>query len=253
MPGTEAARIVHAPHPPLERYYRGEAGRQAFVRRIFDAAAGDYDRVEQLMAFGTGRWYRRQALLRAGLAPGMIVLDVAVGTGLVAREAVAIVGDPRKVVGIDSSSGMLGGATASLEILPVRAAAERLPFVSGGFAFLSMGFALRHMADLSMVFGEFFRVLGPGGTLCVLEITRPTGRVSRLLLKAYLRGVIPVLARTVSHHGETARLMRYYWDTIEACAPPERVTGALEAAGFSQVNRRVVLGIFSEYTARKTS
>src|SRR5262245_14649409 len=104
----------HAPHPPLEGYYRGEDGRRAFVRRIFDDTAGDYDRIERVMALGSGRWYRRRALVRAGLAHEMEVLDVAVGTGLVAREAVAVVGNPRRVVGVDPSLGMLRGASEPL-------------------------------------------------------------------------------------------------------------------------------------------
>src|SRR6478735_6008277 len=71
------------PHPMLPRYYRSAREKHRFVRGIFDEAAGDYDRVERAMALGTGSWYRRQALLRAGLKKGMRVLDVAIGTGLV--------------------------------------------------------------------------------------------------------------------------------------------------------------------------
>src|SRR5688572_11391454 len=74
-----------APHPTLPRYYASD-GKRSFVRRIFNHTAGDYDRVEKMMALGSGSWYRRQALMRAGLVSGMRVLDVAIGTGLVARE-----------------------------------------------------------------------------------------------------------------------------------------------------------------------
>src|SRR4051812_11244286 len=83
------AGLMLAPHPTLPEYYESEATKRAFVRGIFDETAGDYDRVERVMALGTGPWYRRQALKRAGLVGGMKVLDVATGTGLVAREEVA--------------------------------------------------------------------------------------------------------------------------------------------------------------------
>src|SRR5687767_15786580 len=97
---TATAAVVLAPHPPIRGYYDAPAGKRPFVRRMFDQAAGDYDRVERLMALGSGPWYRRRALHRAGLRPGMRVLDVAAGTGLVAREAAALAGDPdRKSVG----------------------------------------------------------------------------------------------------------------------------------------------------------
>ncbi|HZN54957.1 MAG TPA: class I SAM-dependent methyltransferase [Candidatus Polarisedimenticolaceae bacterium] len=242
---------LHAPHPPLEEYYRGEEGRRSFVRRIFDDTAVDYDRVERMMALGSGSWYRRRALRRAGLVPGMDVLDVAVGTGLVAREAVAIVGDPRRVVGLDPSIGMLRSASEPLSIVTVQGTAERLPFPSDRFDFVSMGFALRHMSDLSVVFAELLRVLKPGGRACILEITRPSGPLSHLIVRTYMRGVVPMLAKVVARHRDTARLMRYYWDTIEACVPPQRVVDGLAAAGFAGARRHVELGIFSEYTGRK--
>src|SRR2546428_14161610 len=93
---------IVAPHPALPRYYDdGVSGKRSFVRRIFNQTAGDYDRVERVMALGSGSWYRRQALRRAGLAAGMRVLDVAIGTGLVAREEIDIAGDPRLVLGLD--------------------------------------------------------------------------------------------------------------------------------------------------------
>ena len=89
QPGGDALK----PHPTLDRYYGRSDERPQFVRRMFDATAGDYDRVEGPMALGSGRWYRREALQRAGLGPGMRVLDVAIGTGLVAREAVRLAGE----------------------------------------------------------------------------------------------------------------------------------------------------------------
>jgi demethylmenaquinone methyltransferase / 2-methoxy-6-polyprenyl-1,4-benzoquinol methylase len=251
MPAGVDPNVAHAPHPPLPEYYRGEEERRTFVRRIFDATAGDYDRIERLMAFGSGPWYRRQALLRAGLAPGMRVLDVAVGTGLVAREAVAVLGGQGLVVGLDPSIGMLRSTGGGLDIATVQGVAESLPFEDGRFDFVSMGFALRHMSDLTVVFSELHRVLVPGGTACILEITRPRGRVAHALVKTYMRGVVPVLAKVFARQAETARLMRYYWDTIEACVPPERVLATLQAAGFGSAGRHVELGIFSEYTARK--
>ena len=250
-PVSPDQETVHAPHAALSDYYEGEQGRKTFVRQAFDETAGDYDRIERMMAFGSGPWYRRRALARSGLTAGMDVLDVAFGTGLVAREAVRIVGDPHKVVGVDASIGMLRSPSRPPDIAAVQGMAEQLPFVSDRFDFLSMGFALRHMSDLSIVFAEFYRVLKRGGTVCVLEITRPKGRAASSVLKAYMRGVIPFLSRFAGSHRKTEQLFKYYWDTIEACVSPERVVGALRHAGFDDVKRFVEVGIFSEYTGRK--
>lgn len=230
-------------------YYADAEGKRRFTRRMFDASAADYDRVDRLLAFGSGTWYRRQALLRAGLAPGMHMLDVAVGTGLVAREAAQVVGARGSVVGVDPSAGMLAQSEAH-GLRLARGRAEALPFAARSFDFLCMGYALRHLADLRSAFVEFRRVLRPGGRLLVLEITRPAGSVANAVLKAYLHGVLPALTRLVSSSKDTSTLYRYYWDTIEACVPPADILATLADAGFTHPARAVQLGIFSEYTAR---
>lgn len=241
-----------APHRPLTAYYRDEPEHQQFLRRIFDDTAPDYERIERVLAFGSGRWYRRKALQRAGIASGDRVLDVGIGTGMVAREALPLIGAQGRLVGVDPSPGMMEQiGLPGIEL--VRGQAEALPRPDASCDFLSMGYALRHISDVAAAFAEFHRVLRPGGRLLVLEITRPAGPVATHVLKAYMRAVVPLIARVVGRNKHTAELWRYYWDTIEACIPPEAVMGALQQAGFTQVQRHVELGIFSEYTAIKPS
>jgi demethylmenaquinone methyltransferase / 2-methoxy-6-polyprenyl-1,4-benzoquinol methylase len=231
-----------------------EEARYGFVRRMFDRAAPDYDRTEQLFAMGTGSWYRRQALMRAGLRPGMRVVDVGVGTGLVAREAAWLVGDPALVTGVDPSIGMLACARVPPGVRLLGGRAEALPLADGRFDLLSMGYALRHIGDLGLGFREFERVLRPGGRLCLLEITKPEGRFPRALLKGYMRRVMPAVARLVAGSAATREMWRYYWDTTEAAAPPAQVIGTLQAAGFTAVRRHIqwpALSIFAEYQAVK--
>jgi demethylmenaquinone methyltransferase/2-methoxy-6-polyprenyl-1,4-benzoquinol methylase len=242
---------MQAPHPPLKEYYARETDRSSWVRQLFDRTAGDYDRVERAMAFGSGSWYRRRALARAGLKRGMRVLDIGVGTGLTAREAARLVGDAGQVIGVDPSAGMIERAVVPAFVQLLIGSAEAIPSPPDAADFLSMGYALRHIGDLSSAFREFFRVLAPGGRLCLLEITAPEGRLSRALLKAYMRGVVPCMARCVARHPDSPTLMRYYWDTIEACASPRSILSAIREAGFADVYRHVELGIFSEYCARK--
>ena len=239
--------IVHAPHEVLGEYYADTRARRGFLGAIFDSTACDYDRIERLVGLGTGPWYRRQALMRAGLAPGMRMLDVAIGTGLVAREAQRVLAGEGSIVGLDPSAGMMRSYAGAVPVTLVQGRAEALPFRDHEFDFLALGFALRHLDDLERVFGEFRRVLKPGGRVLLLEITRPRGAFARGLLRAYMRGVVPALSRLMARESETPRLWRYYWDTIDACAPPERVVATLQAAGFAGVDRHVEVGIFSEY------
>ena len=178
---------MDAPHSPLEHYYGAESNRQSWVRSAFDRSAADYERVHAAMAFGTGSWYRHRALVASGLAQGMRVIDVGVGTGLVAREAARIVGDARLVTGVDPSAGMLANAKVPAGVQLLLGTAERIPLDDASADFLSMGYALRHLEDLATAFDEFFRVLRPGGLLCVLEFALPTRPLSRALWKGYLR------------------------------------------------------------------
>jgi demethylmenaquinone methyltransferase/2-methoxy-6-polyprenyl-1,4-benzoquinol methylase len=114
-----------------------------------------------------------------------------------------------------------------------------------------MGYALRHVSSLERAFQEYLRVLRPGGLLVLLEITRPGTRVARWLLRGYLQGVAPLLARVRTRNRYAGLLMRYYWDTIVQCVPPETILSVLREAGFADVRRRLTGGIFSEYTATK--
>ena len=242
---------MQAPHPPLVDYYSHESERRGWVRQLFDRTAGDYDRIERFMALGSGSWYRREALRRAGLAPGMRILDIGVGTGLTAREAAALVGERGQVTGIDPSSGMLQRARVPVRVKLLLGSAESIPVPEDSADFLSMGYALRHIADFAAAFGEFHRVLAPGGRICLLEITPPRNRFARALLKGYMRGVVPLVAKVLGANSESPKLMRYYWDTIESCAPPDEILASIRAAGFTDVQRIVTLGIFSEYCALK--
>ena len=79
----------------LTQYYRSERDRASFITTLFDGAARHYDWVGHLLAFGSGPYYRRRTLAHAGLRPPMKLLDVATGTGQVARAATRILGDPR--------------------------------------------------------------------------------------------------------------------------------------------------------------
>lgn len=245
-----ADTAVLSPHAPLPLYYGDEGEHQAFLRRIFDDTAPDYDRIERVLAFGSGPWYRRSALQRAGLASGAQVLDVGIGTGLVAREALGLIGAQGRLVGVDPSAGMMNEVDLpGVELLQGKA--EALPRPDASSDFLSMGYALRHISDVAAAFNEFHRVLRPGGRLLVLEISKPQSRWGTRLLKGYMRAVVPLIARFIGQRTDTAELWRYYWDTIEACIAPQQVMDALRAAGFTDVQRHVELGIFSEYTAVK--
>lgn len=246
-----ANQTVITPHPPLRAYYDHERDRSNWVRGVFDRTASDYDRLEALVGLGTGPWYRRKSLRRAGLKPGMTVVDIGTGTGLMARAAVDIVGDAVLVTGVDPSTGMLENAKVPPGVRLLKGSAENIPLDDFSADFLCMGYALRHISDLSASFSEFHRVLRPGGLVCLLEITLPESRVSQAVLKTWLYRAVPRIATVAAATADAPLLMRYYWDTIAACVSPETILRAFTEAAFVDVHRQTDLQIFSAYCARK--
>lgn len=237
-----------APHPPLDAYYGDPAQKQEFLRKSFDETAPWYDWTDRLLSFGSGDWYRREAVKRVGLERGMRLLDLASGTGVVARAAAQVTGDPRSIVGMDPSIGMLrGGHTDSAK---VQSPAETLPFRSESFDRITIGFAMRHFSDLSIVFRECHRVLRPGGKLLILEITAPESRIGRAVLGAYMGVITPALVRLRTRNAQATKLFHYYWETTRDCVRPQVILDGLRDAGF-EATRTVALGIFSEYVGLK--
>jgi demethylmenaquinone methyltransferase/2-methoxy-6-polyprenyl-1,4-benzoquinol methylase len=237
--------------PRLRRYFRDDEERPAATRAMFDHSADLYDRLEWWTSLGRGPWYRRHVLQQAGLKPGMRVLDVATGTGLVAREALMLVGSEGHVTGLDPSPAMLAEARKALRIETVEGSAEAIPLPGGQFDFLSMGYALRHVTDLQTTFRECLRVLKPGGILCILDMATPENRLLRALLKLHLRHVVPALTRVLLRRRDSAELWEYFWETIEASVPPSTIRNALERAGFAEVRSQPTLGMLWEYHGRK--
>jgi demethylmenaquinone methyltransferase/2-methoxy-6-polyprenyl-1,4-benzoquinol methylase len=239
------------PHPVLTQYYQRDDERRSFVTALFDGSARYYDRLCGVMSLGSGQWYRRWTLERTGLRPGMTLLDVATGTGLVARAAMRILGDPRAVTGLDPSAGMLREARNTLSSPLVQGQVEELPFRDARFDVLTIGYALRHAADLEVAFRECLRVLKPGGRILVLEISRPASAGRRRLIRFYFMKVLPVIMALTTRNRHATMLSRYYWDTIATCVAPEVIMDSLRRTGFADVSRRVFGGLLSEYTASR--
>jgi demethylmenaquinone methyltransferase/2-methoxy-6-polyprenyl-1,4-benzoquinol methylase len=239
------------PHAPLREYYDDERERRRLLDRLFDETAPYYERLNGLMSFGSGAWYRRFALRRAGLAPAMQILDVGLGTGALARAALAVAGPSARLYGLDPSRGMLAEARRALRAPVVQGFAEELPFRAAAFDFVTMGYALRHVADLHLVFGEYHRVLRPGGRLLVLDFVRPATRAGYHAARLYLGRMLPWVASLDARSAEVRRLVRYCWDTVDRAVPPATVTAALAACGFQLARHTVWFGVLSEHVALK--
>ena len=240
-----------SPHRPLAEYYPAPASRQDFVNHLFDEAAPDYDWVSGMMSFGSDQFYRRDALRKAGLKPGMRLLDVASGTGLMVKAALELGVEPALVTGVDPSHGILAENRKRYPVTLLEGNGEALQCSDASFDFVTMGYALRHTEDLNQLFAEFRRVLRPGGRVLILEITRPKNTVALRLMRFYMQSIVPRLGWLRRRNRSTAKLMQYYWTTIEECVPPAVILAALAASGLKNVKRTTTGAVLSEYVAER--
>lgn len=239
------------PHPALTEHYDDLEKKQSFLRKAFDDAAPFYEGIAKWGWFGSGHSYRKDALRRAGLKPGMKVIDVASGTGPTARAVIDIVGRDDLVTCIEPSAGMLAESQKLISSAHHQAMADSMPVEDNAFDFLTMGFALRHVEDLGSAFAEFHRVLKSEGHVVILDITLPHNRFGCWLMKLYFKHILPTLTRVFTRNEAASYLMSYYWDTMDQMVPRETVLETLRKAGFSEVNETAVLGVFTEYKGTK--
>ncbi len=241
-----------APHPPLAEYYQTEKQRGELLAAQFDEVAQDYDWISQALSFGSGKHYRQQALKRTGLSKGHAILDVACGPGTVSTCAQQIVGETGRVVALDPSHGMITQAKKQGIKSVLQGKAEDLPFSDSMFNFISMGYALRHVSDLTLTFKEYLRVLKPGGKVLLLEISRPDSSPHYHISRFFLKRVIPWLSYMRTKNPRARTLMRYYWDTIESCVPPQAILQALKDSGFTQGQEFTLFGgLIRDYSGLK--
>ncbi|HYC54190.1 MAG TPA: class I SAM-dependent methyltransferase [Candidatus Binatia bacterium] len=238
------------PHTPLREYYEADEKRHPYVIDLFNRTARFYNTIEGIFLNG-GLLYRRLSLQINGLKPGMKVLDVAIGTGAVARGATRIVGPTGQVIGCDPSPGMIKEARRHFQGPISRGIAEQLPFADDTFDFVTMGIALRHVADLSAAFSEYFRVLKPGGTCWILESHVPESKIGHDVTKFVWAKVIPGMTLLYTGSHDAKLLMDFYWDTVEKCLPPEQIVQVMRDVGFDARYKVVMPGAFCEYIGKK--
>lgn len=232
-------------------YYSTPAEKQDFLRKIFDRTAPHYEGVARWGWFFSGEAYRRNALQRAGVSPEMSVIDVASGTGSVARALMKILRSPDQIVCVEPSAGMIAESRKTVPAVHHQSTAETLPVSDEAFDFLTMGFALRHVDDLEQTFHEFRRVLKDGGKVLIMDVTMPDDKVGRFFFRTYFKHILPFFTLVFSRDRETYRLMKYYWETMDQMIDREEVVDILREAGFRTVTHKVFLGCFSEYVAER--
>jgi demethylmenaquinone methyltransferase/2-methoxy-6-polyprenyl-1,4-benzoquinol methylase len=180
------------------------ADKSRYVRAKFDEIAQQYDRFNDIITQGQHRWWKRVLVRRLGIRPGDRGLDLCCGTGDIALRCRPGLRGRGGLVAADFSLNMLGLAKRRLAAAAEPGAAPaallcadamRLPFADASFAFVTVGYGLRNVADLPGCLAEIRRVLLPGGVLASLDIGKARYRWLRPFVNAYLFHVVPWLGR----------------------------------------------------------
>jgi demethylmenaquinone methyltransferase / 2-methoxy-6-polyprenyl-1,4-benzoquinol methylase len=207
------------------------------VRSVFDSVAPKYDVMNDLMSAGLHRIWKRYTITVANPQPGQQVLDIAGGTGDLSLAFARRVGPTGRVVHTDINEAMLREGRNRLldlgQVLPTMVCdAEKLPFASDSFDFVSVAFGLRNMTHKDQALAEMCRVLKPGGKLLVLEFSR----VAKPLEKAYDWYSFNVLPRLGQLVAGDAHSYRYLAESIRMHPGQEELRQLMKSAGFGHVD-----------------
>jgi demethylmenaquinone methyltransferase / 2-methoxy-6-polyprenyl-1,4-benzoquinol methylase len=240
------------------------------VAAMFDAIAGRYDLLNDLLSMGQVRLWRRAVARITGARPGERVLDLAAGTGTSTLIFTATGADG---VACDFSLGMLragqsrprgvrgggqppreqggsGGDRPPGRLRFVAGDALRLPFRDGAFDAVTISFGLRNVADPGAGLAEMRRVTRPGGRLVVCEFSTITIAPADMLYRRYLLNVLPAIARRTARSPEA---YEYLAESIVDWPAQRELAGLIEAAGWSAVRwRNLSLGAVAVHVARRT-
>ena len=214
------------------------AEKAGLVGKVFHSVAGKYDLMNDLMSMGIHRAWKRFAVEQLQLRPGLQVLDVAGGTGDLTRRIAERVGSTGRVVLSDINSSMLEagrrrladhGIAGNVEI--VQADAEYLPFPDSYFDRIIIGFGLRNVTDKEQAISSMYRILKPGGSLLILEFSKPSLPGLGKIYDSYSFNILPRLGKIVAND-ETS--YRYLAESIRKHPDQETLKQMMADAGFER-------------------
>ena len=240
----------------IKPYSESPKGKKEQVAEMFDNIAPRYDFLNHFLSFGIDKIWRRKAIrLLIKHAPSYI-LDVATGTGDFAIASLKT--GAQKVIGIDISEEMLAVGKTKIEALGVgnritlqKGDSEELGFLDNTFDAVTVAFGVRNFENLSKGIDELFRVLKPGGVVCILEFSKPRSFPVKQLYSIYSFYILPFFGRLFS---KDRSAYRYLPESVERFADGDEFLTILGESGFIQTRQyRQTFGVATIYTGIKFS
>lgn len=227
------------------------------VRQMFDDISSDYDALNHIMSLNADRNWRRRAIRRL-LSPAgdRQILDLACGTGDFAISMAHRMTEGSHITGVDLSEGMLDVMRSKVsamhldEKIDIRIGeGEKLDFADGTFDAVSIAFGIRNFEDREQSLREVLRVLKPGGTLLILELSEPENAAVRWFYNIYFTRLMPLIGKAVSGNGTA---YRYLPASVISFPHKDSWMQTMRECGFSDVRHKAFsFGICRMYTGRK--
>jgi demethylmenaquinone methyltransferase/2-methoxy-6-polyprenyl-1,4-benzoquinol methylase len=220
----------------------GENEKTRLVREVFDNVASRYDLMNDLMSGGIHRVWKADLIARLQPRPGEILLDLAGGTGDIARRFLGRAGKTGQVIVCDINESMVSaGRDRALDdgilsgITWTVGNAEELPIADSSVDCCTISFGLRNVTHKQKALEEARRVLKPGGRFFCLEFSRVETPVLRRLYDIYSFTVLPRLGAVVARDRDA---YQYLVESIRRFPPQAELAAMMERAGFEQVTWR---------------
>ena len=238
----------------IKPYRESSAGKKEQIATMFDHIAPKYDFLNHTLSFGIDKLRRRKAIrLISGYSPETI-LDVATGTGDFAIAALR--SGARKVTGIDISKEMVAVGKEKVKKLGLEdrielmaGDSESIQFPDESFDAATVAFGVRNFENLGKGLGELFRILKKGGTVCILEFSKPRNSLVKFGYKCYSKWLMPAVGRLVS--GDRSAYT-YLPESVEGFPDGEKFITFMSESGFEQIREyRLTFGIATIYLGKK--
>lgn len=202
------------------------------VQEMFNNIADKYDFLNGLLSFALDDNWRRNAIRLANIKPNNKVLDLACGTGDMISQIQKQHPDAI-IYGADFSVNMLHISQKKLGSIPFTAAdAHNLPFKDNTFDRLTMAFGFRNVTDKARGLSELYRVIRPGGKVCILELTRPENKLTSFFYKIYFMHLLPFIGGLFS----SKKAYKYLPDSVYKFPKRHEYRQLIEDAGFKNIH-----------------